>query len=615
MMKVVLLVASLLSLVGAGQEDSAVLQTTEPGVFGELKQWHRVTVAFEGPETSETAEPNPFTDYRLDVVFTHQSSGTTYTVPGYYAADGFAGETGATAGDIWRVHFSPGQTGEWTYQAEFVTGPDVATSAEPGEPALLNGDPDGMAEGEFTVTPTDKIGRDNRAKGRLEYVGEHYLRYAGSGEYFVKQGPDAPENLLAYVDFDGPFAEDGHHDHYAKTYEPHLDDWNPGDPQWQGEKGRGLIGAINYLASEGLNAFSFLTMNIEGDDRNVFPYLDYDERERMDVSRLDQWEVVFDHADRLGFFLHFKTQETENELLLDGGDLGPQRKLYYRELIARFGHHLALNWNLGEENDDQTDEQRRAMAAFFAEHDPYNHLRVIHTYPPAKEKIYEPLLGEDSELTGVSMQGDHSTFHDVHQDVLTWRQRSAEAGEPWVVAVDEPGNPSQGVLPDEDDDGEMAGNHTDARHRALWGTMMAGGAGNEWYFGYQHAHSDLTLQDFRSRDRFFDYCRYALEFFELIPFERMSPADELIIGAEDAYGLAEPGQVYALYLPQGQVQEARIDLSNAEGEFTVHWYDPRNGGPVRLGSVETLVGGFERALGLPPEEPDTDWVVLLRLSP
>ena len=33
----------------------------------------------------------------------------------------------------------------------------------------------------------------------------------------------------------------------------------------------------------------------------------------------------------------------------DNGDLGPQRKLYYRELIARFGHHLALNWNLGEE--------------------------------------------------------------------------------------------------------------------------------------------------------------------------------------------------------------------------------------------------------------------------
>jgi len=48
-------------------------------------------------------------------------------------------------------------------------------------------------------------------------------------------------------------------------------------------------------------------------------------------------------------YLHFKTQECEIVNLLDNGELGPQRKLYYRELIARFGHHLALNWNLGEE--------------------------------------------------------------------------------------------------------------------------------------------------------------------------------------------------------------------------------------------------------------------------
>ena len=50
--------------------------------------------------------------------------------------------------------------------------------------------------------------------------------------------------------------------------------------------------------------------------------------------------------------MHFKTQETENEQLLDGGNVGVERKVYYRELIARFGHHLALNWNMGEENGE-----------------------------------------------------------------------------------------------------------------------------------------------------------------------------------------------------------------------------------------------------------------------
>lgn len=103
-----------------------------------------------------------------------------------------------------------------------------------------------------------------------------------------------------------------------------------------GAKGQGIIGAVNYLSNNGMNAISFLTMNIQGDDENVFPYVsdqpkDFD---RMDCSKTAQWDIVFDHAESKGMFLHFKTQETENDQLLDGGELGPLRKLYYRELIA-----------------------------------------------------------------------------------------------------------------------------------------------------------------------------------------------------------------------------------------------------------------------------------------
>ena len=65
-------------------------------VSGELKKWHKVTVDFSGPKTSETANPNPFTDYRLDVTF--RNGKKRYVVPGYYAADGNAAETGATSG-------------------------------------------------------------------------------------------------------------------------------------------------------------------------------------------------------------------------------------------------------------------------------------------------------------------------------------------------------------------------------------------------------------------------------------------------------------------------------------------------------------------------------------
>ena len=88
----------------------------------------------------------------------------------------------------------------------------------------------------------------------------------------------------------------------------------------------------------------------------------YDARLNLDVSKLDQWEIVFAHGTEKGMFLHFKTMETENEMLLDDGDLGRERKLYYRELIARYAHHPALNWNLGEEINNATTDQKAAWA-------------------------------------------------------------------------------------------------------------------------------------------------------------------------------------------------------------------------------------------------------------
>ncbi len=592
---------------------SAVLATPTAGIYGDLRQWHRVTVAFEGPQSDEKADPNPFLDYRLDVTFHHAESGRNFEIPGYFAADGSAGETGATSGSIWRVHFTPPVTGRWTYETRFVSGPDVAVTpdTDAGHRASLDGNANGVVRGDFLIEATDKLPPDNRGRGRLNYVGDRYLQWEGSGEYFLKQGADSPENLLAYADFDGDFTSDGEKDEFIKTWEPHVRDWQTGDPTWRSGLGKGLIGAINYLASEGLNSISFLTMNINGDDRNVFPYLAIDQRERFDVSRLDQWEIVFTHADTCGLHLHFKTQETENELLLDGGAVGRERKLYYRELIARFGHHLALNWNLGEENDKQTDAQRIAMAAYFHAMDPYRHPIVVHTFPGAKTKIYEPLLGKKSALTGVSLQTDRADFREVFGQVSHWIAESTAVDRPWVVAVDEPGDASLALVPD-----SMDATHNNARTFALWGTLMAGGAGNEWYFGYKNAHSDLTLEDFRSRDLWWDQCRHALEFFtgQAVPFWSMKNANALIGNEDDSveagFCLAtnEDGPV-VIYLPSGGTVD--LDLSKRAGNFSVRWFDPRNGGAPQTGSVSELKGGATSSIGLPPSDAGLDWVALI----
>lgn len=110
----------------------------------------------------------------------------TFIVPGFFAADGNAGNTGADAGSVWRAHFTPPQTGGWTATVAFVTGSDVAINGAGGGGTALPG-VDGLSTS-FTVTVSDKVAPDLRSQGRLQYVGERYLRFQGSGEYFVKAG-------------------------------------------------------------------------------------------------------------------------------------------------------------------------------------------------------------------------------------------------------------------------------------------------------------------------------------------------------------------------------------------------------------------------------------------
>ncbi len=429
---------------------SAAENTPTAGIYGErspggsFKKWHKVSIAFEGPSTSETANPNPFTNYRLDVAFTHPGSGKSYKVPGYYAADGNAGETGATTGRIWRVHFAPDETGTWNYTASFRTGTNVAVDDAPTAGTATGFD---GASGFFVVVATDKGGADLRGKGRLVYDGTRYLKHAETGEAFIKTGSDAPETFLGYNDFDGTYGYDPAKQ-FMKTWGPHVQDWKTGDPAWMDGKGKGMIGALNYLASEEMNVFSFLTYNVGGDGRNVWPFIDYNKRLQYDCSKLDQWEIVFSHADTKGLYKHFKTQEMENDngsYGLDGGDLGIERKLYYRELIARFGHHLALNWNLGEENG-QTTLQQQQMAQYFHDHDPYGNNIVLHTLPDGQESVYRPLLGSNSKLTGCSIQINYSA---VHGETLQWIAESTAAGRPWIVANDEQGSALWANPPDD----------------------------------------------------------------------------------------------------------------------------------------------------------------------
>ena len=68
------------------------------------------------------------------------------------------------------------------------------------------------------------------------------------------------------------------------------------------------------------------------------------------------------------------------------------------------------------------------------------------------------------------------------------------------------------------------------------------------------------------------------------------------------YCFAKTNEVYLVYLPSGNT--ATLDLSKATGQFTVEWFDPRNGGALKKGSVTTVKGGAPAPLGMPPDNPE-----------
>jgi hypothetical protein len=263
-----------------------------------------------------------------------------------------------------------------------------------------------------------------------------------------------------------------------------------------------------------------------------------------------------------------------------------------------------MNWNLGEENNQPIEEVKKA-ARYVWELDPYQHHLVIHTFPNQDDR-YAELIGDQSPLTGASLQLSDEEFKDVHPRVLKWREMSNATGKRWALAVDEPGKAQIALLPDDEDL-----EHNLARSNAMWGTLMAGGFGVEWYFGYASPNSDLTCQDFRSRDLFWDQNRYALHFFEnYIPFWDLQPADELT-DDDASYCLTDTSNYYVVFLPM-DTETTKVDLGDSDATFSIQWYDPRNGGNLVTGTVESVKANGSMAIGLPPDNVNMDWVALLK---
>ncbi len=490
---------------------------------GAVAKWEKVEITLNGPDSVGMSDSqNPFL-IDVSVIFTAPSGGS-FIVPAFYDGDG----SGGMDGNVWRVRFSPDETGNWLYMSN---SNDPVLDGQSGSFDVVQ--PGGCTPYSPGALP------DFSCVGRLEYGGGHFLKFA-DGPFWLKGGEDDPEDFLA-----------------------------PGQTAGFPSK----TAAIDYLAGHGVNSLYIMLHNAGGDENNVWPWVGatpaqaMQNHEHFDLGKLQEWETLFTYIQNKGIVLHLVFED-------DSGWNGFNRTLYYREMVARFGHHNGLYWNLSEEyNESYTANEIKAFAQLMSDIDSYGHPLTVHhagSLTNWQAFVGDPHFDLTSFQTSLSPQ---------NASAISWINLTAASGRPLPIAFDETGKIG-------------AGNRDLARH-IVWSVYLGGGNFE------MHTSPLASYTDFA--DHFADMQR-ARTFMELMPFSEMLPANSLVSGAT-AYLLTKPGQVYAAYLPQGGA--ILLDLSGTSSTFDAIWFNPRSGATQSAGAVS---GGAIRTFSAPD---NNDWALRL----
>jgi dienelactone hydrolase len=550
--------------VGAGEAAEAV------GQIIEVPRWEIHEFELHGPCRVD----NPFRDAALVGEFI-SSSGRTNLIPGFF--DG---------ADTWRLRFAPDEEGEWRYRLR------------------------GEGVGVFQT-------------GRLRCTAAH-------GHGFVRVHP---QNPYAFAHADGtPFFPMG------DTCYGLYDD-SPVTSALRRE----------YLDARRRQRFNFVRMSIGHSEFRAEAdpacWAWGGTPAKPDLDRLNP--EFFRGLDNV--FRDLRRREINVELILFNFYRRPftdtrlwtpaRERLWLRYVVARYAafDNLFL-WTLANEYETHPDGAYRldnpadvnwvkATAHQVKELDPYHHLVTVHPVISSSTRGVSPGDPFDPpwRIGGFFGEGDAL-------DVLSQQTGQRGAGVTWDERLecwvgDDPdlvaslradrrfGKP---VLNTENGYEYLRGqptqkgqvHHTDKVRRSAWRVVCAGGyfaAGFNGTIGHNDIWNRIDAPNdysFVVQDEGAARQLGALyDFFTALPFWRLQPFQG--VAGDLAVGLAEPGEIYMVYLPRGG--KLSLDLTTATSALlTARWFNPRE---ARFGEPWSIVGGHHMDFSAPD---DHDWTLLLR---
>lgn len=497
-------------------------------------KWSKIELTLTGPDSKARGMPNPFA-IPVDAVFT-SPTGKQHPVPGFYDGDGKGGENGAA----WKVRFSADELGTWNYRTK-----------------SPNQQLDGQT-GSFAATKITDTAKGFWKWGRLEYLGTsqngvRYLKFR-DGPYWLKAGCDDPENFLGgYSNFNTP----------AKRR-----------------------AAIDYLADHGINSLYIMTHNIDGDDKDVWPWLGKTTKQakanggadaRFDIAKLEQWRELFEYMQTRGVVPY---------LILEDDSAWKQydHDRYFREIIARFGYLPAVAFNMGEEhNENYRLHDGLELAKRFKELNPYSHPVGIHNINRANnDYVDSPHVDFTAIQTGQPGRTSAVKFAVEHNQIaVDWIKRCQDRNQRVLMVNFDEGRP-------------------ELDRRAWWSAYIGGGVWEAHVLDpYDRSHSawETTWKELGG----------TRAFMESLPFHEMQPHNDLV---KDGTGfcLAKPGSAYALYLPQGG--SVSIELAG-DTRYTFAWWNPANSNKDKFQPEQPIAGGRQTFVA----PSDGDWALRIASVP
>jgi hypothetical protein len=308
------------------------------------------------------------------------------------------------------------------------------------------------------------------------------------------------------------------------------------------------------------------------------------------------------HWQRLDRMLRFaRERDIIISLVLDMNDSkthpdagSEDERRFLRYVVARLGAFSNITWDLGDDLDHfRTDSWTHRTGEMIEDSDPYHHLATSH-----------PINNRHQDLTAswFGFTSFQEWSRQQHTFMLLQRRRQKALGRIIPQTNEEYGYEdhyplwSQGLGSDSADvlrrtawDIVMAGGYQTTGESARRGTNIWPDTGGGWLNG--RGDDNMTmLQGYA----------HMVDFLTSFEWWKTEPHDELV--SKGAYCLANPGEIYVVYLPKG----GTVTIKLKRGAYQAAWFSPASGQTLQIGAANNSIWTS------PMAPDDNDWALLLR---